>query len=68
MVQDAEAALAKEHEWGRLLQTLLTGLLGARRFIVDEAARKLGLLLAAPAITAGHNIPQAQRQPCRAPK
>ena len=48
-MQAAAAAVAEEVAWGHTLLALHRGLLAGRRFIWEEASRKIGILALAPA-------------------
>ena len=45
-------------EWGEVLKVVQSGLVNGRRFLWDEAARKIGILLASPAAFEGEHFLQ----------
>ena len=46
----------EELEWGDALQAVRQGLAGSRRFLWDESARKIGILLSMPSAFEGEHF------------
>ncbi|KAI7841037.1 hypothetical protein COHA_005265 [Chlorella ohadii] len=57
-LEEVEARASDESEWGAVLQAVHAGLLGGRRLIWEEAARRIGLLLSTPAAFEGEHFLQ----------
>eukprot|EP00891_Asterochloris_glomerata_P005698 jgi/Astpho2/5698/fgenesh1_pg.00079_%23_105_t len=55
-LQGLEAAELEELEWGDALQAVRQGLAGSRRFLWDESARKIGILLSMPSAFEGEHF------------
>ena len=49
--------------WGEALERVAEGLAAGRRWLWDEAARRVGILLAAPAAFEGEHFLQARTSP-----
>lgn len=49
--------------WGKALERVAEGLSAGRRWLWDEAARRVGILLAAPAAFEGEHFLQARTSP-----
>ena len=49
--------------WGEALERVAEGLAAGRRWLWDEAARRVGILLAAPAAFEGEHFLQARASP-----
>jgi len=54
-------AVAAQAAWGAALESVAEGLAAGRRWLWDEAARKVSILLAAPAAFEGEHFLQARR-------
>lgn len=53
--------------WGEALERVAEGLSAGRRWLWDEAARRVGILLAAPAAFEGEHFLQARTLPVANP-
>ncbi|KAK9817254.1 hypothetical protein WJX72_011915 [[Myrmecia] bisecta] len=57
-LQEIELLEQEEVEWGEVLKIVQNGLVNGRRFLWDEAARKIGILLSSPAAFEGEHFLQ----------
>lgn len=60
MWQAASAAIAEERAWGDALVSLHGALLQGRRFVWEEASRKIGILALSPAALQAEHLVQVQ--------